>query len=171
MSISDKRMNKKMYEALHSDFGLKLEWLGKSSKDGDKTYTITGLNPRFKKFPVLATKTTSRNPHSREVLLSAPYVVALMTNSLEKYEKQQKDASQKKDALMLKEARKNFALAENYGIPKTWLDQTFQYGRKTYTIVGFNGVRKHPIVTQTDNGKIWFFDADYTKKLLGKQAA
>jgi hypothetical protein len=157
-------MDKKMYEAFHSDFGLKAEWLGKEVEHNGKTYTITGLNPRSKKFPVIT--------NNGETLFSAPLVVALMTNSLEKYEKQRKDARQKEKEQKLKDWRANFSQwAQAYGVPKTWLGRTFKHGRTVYTIVGLDTKRKYPVVVQTNDGRFKLVATESVKGLLGEQAA
>jgi hypothetical protein len=162
--MDKKTMDAKMYETFHSEFGLKAEWLGKTFKDEKGVaYTITGLNPRSKKFPVLTNTGTS---------FSAPYLIALLTNSVDQYQKKLRDAYQKKVEKELKNARANFATQSKLiGVPKAWLDKTFRYGRKVYTIVGITSERRYPIVAQSNDGKVRFFAADYAKELLGEKVA
>lgn len=154
-------MDAKMYTAFCSDFDLKPEWLGKKFTDErGETHTITGLNPRSKKFPVVTDTGTS---------FSSDYLTALLTNSVDKYEQKQRNAFQKEQEKMLKAARSRFASeCSFYGVPKTWLDKAFKYGRKVYTIVGIDAGRRYPVVARSNDGKVMFFAADLVKESIGE---
>jgi hypothetical protein len=155
----------RMYTAFCSDFNLKPEWLGKTFTDGKgKTYTISGLNPRSKKFPVVT---------EEGLRFNADYVIALLTNTLYDLEQKRKNAHAKKTAKMLKEARAEFpAMAKLLNIPATWLDKSFKHGRKVYTLVGWSSEKsRFPMVAQAQDGKVLFFTEDAIRELIGKQAA
>ena len=155
-------MEARMYEALHSDFGLKREWLGKKVTDRGVTYTITGLNPRSKKFPV----TTNTG-----VRFSAEYLAALITDDVDSFRKKRDVKFQKELQRELKEARADFLTGHKLSsIPKEWLDKTFKQGRKTYTVVGLRHSFSHPIVVTDNNGKVFYFGTDAVRAVLSAAA-
>jgi hypothetical protein len=153
-----------MYTTFCSGFNLKPEWLGKTFTDEKGgTYTITGLNPRSKKFPVV-TKEGAR--------FSADYVIALLTNTLDDLKKKRKHEHAKETAKMLEKARAEFPeMARLFNIPAEWLDKSFKYGRKVYTLVGYCSEKpRFPIVAQAQDGKVLFFTEDAIRQLIGKAA-
>jgi len=158
----------RMYQTFCNDFGLKPEWLGKEFVYKGETYTIIGLNPRKKKFPVL----TEGNG---DVSFSAGFTIAVLTNTVDAYNKKRDDDFNNKTAKMLKDARKKFLSdAEFYDVPKTWLDKTISFKRKLYTIIGIKGNTRYPIVTKScSDGRTMFFTVDCVKEALAaaKKAA
>jgi hypothetical protein len=158
-------MEARMYTTFCSDFNLKPEWLGKTfTNEKGKAYTVSGLNPRSKKFPVLTKEGTQFN---------GDYLIAIMTNTLDKLEQKRKDAHEKKTAAMLKKARATFpVMSKTYNIPATWLDKTFKHGRKVYTLVGWSDEKlRFPFVAQANDGKVLFFSEELIRELTSKQAA
>ncbi len=161
--MDKKTMEGKMYTTFCADFGLKPEWLGKTVKDNGKAYTVAGLNPRSPKYPVVM----------REgIRMSADYLIALMTNSADKYEKKRKNDYEKKVERELKQVRSAFPSSSKlFDIPESWLGKSFNYGRKVYTIVGITLSGRFPVVTQANDGKVMYFAADLVRESMAKAAA
>jgi hypothetical protein len=159
--MNEKSMNEKMYTTFCTDFGLKPEWLGKTVTDEKgKTFTISGLNPRSKKFPVLTKEGMQFN---------AEYVAALFTGTVDKLEAKRKKAHEKKTAAMLKKARAAFSSVPSYhGVPPSWLDKTFRHGRRTFTLIGYTDEKLNfPFVARAADGKVLFFTSDYIREAVG----
>lgn len=58
-------------------------------------------------------------------------------------------------------------LARHYGLQPSDLGKTFNYKRKSYTIVGLNVyARKMPVLTKDERGKSWAWDAKSVRELL-----
>jgi hypothetical protein len=155
----------RMYTTFCADFNLRPEWLGKTFTDHKDTYTITGLNPRSKKFPV----TVSGGKYTS---FKADYVIAYMTNTLDKLDKKNNDADAKKDAAMVKEARVAFpTMAKLFGLEPSWLDKVIDVRGEKYTIAGLNSDRsKFPVVLINSKGEVKGFTAEGVRMLLGDRA-
>jgi hypothetical protein len=156
----------RMYTTFCSDFNLKPEWLGKTFTDHTgRVYTITGLNPRSKKHPVVTSDGTS---------FSAEYLIAVLTNTVDKLLQKSKAAHEKKFEAMLKTAAIQLpAMAKLYDIPAESLNKPFQYKRTTYTLIGWTDTkRRFPFIAKSASGQVMFFTSDGISELLGdKQAA
>lgn len=160
MAVDKTTMEAKMYTTLCVDFGLKPEWLGKTVKDTNgKTYTIAGLNPRSTKFPVVM---------KEGIRMNVDYLTALMTNTVEDYAQKRKSEFEKKVQKELKEACANFPkYSKALNIPESWLDKTFKYGRKVYTIVGLSFEGRYPVVGTDEKGKITYFSPELVRESMG----
>jgi len=147
------------YTQFCSIFNLEPEWLGKAFKDKDgRSYTVTGLNIRSRKFPVLTTE---------GVKFSADYFRGIMTGDPKLFERLQKERHEKK----LRQARKDYkANCIFYGLEKSWLDKTFVDRGTTYRIDGVRvGARRLNVLCRKENNDATFFHPDYVAKLIREQ--
>jgi hypothetical protein len=152
----------KLYTLLCEDFKLKPEWLGKTFRDSKgRAFTITGLNPRSKTYPVLTNTGTQFN---------ADYVRGLITGDMASIDKER----QQKHELEYKQARKDYPIyCDGYGLKPSWLDKTFVEHGQTWRIDGLKlSSRKYPVlVRSTQNSKTtYFFSSDYVITLMKEQS-
>lgn len=149
----------KAYTAFCSAFNLKPEWLSRTFKDEKgRSYTITGLNIRSKKFPVMTKEGSSFN---------ADYVRGLMTGDPELFKRLGKEKHEKK----LKQARQDYkGYCDLYGLNKSWLDKTFVERGTTYRTDGIRlGARRFNVLCRKENNDATFFTAEYVTKLMNAQ--
>jgi hypothetical protein len=141
-----------LYKELCEQFGLKREWLGKTFEDKGTTYTIVGLNPRSKRYPV---KTTFGN--GQNATWNATYVAGRMGGNLAELRKAEQAKQREEDRANYKR------LASLFGLKPEWLDQQFTFKTRTMTVVGLApNRRRFPVVAADEHGKISLF----TKNVL-----
>ena len=156
------QMERIAYQTYCKDFKLKPEWLDKKVRnEKGKTYTIIGLNIRSKRFPV----TTKEGPR-----LNADYLRGLMTGDMDSIKEEREQEREKE----YKQARKDYRkYAQDYGLEKSWLDQTLVSGRTTYRIDGLivNRRTKYPVLVRKPDGLVSFFSTYGITELMKKQKA
>ena len=157
--MKEQTMESIAYTSLCSVFNLKPEWLGKTFKDEKgKSYTISGLNIRSKKFPVLT---------KEGVRFNADYLRGLMTGDSKLFERIQKEKHDEKLRQARKDYKQNCIL---YGLDKSWLDKTFVDRGTTYRIDGVRlGARRFNILCRKENNDVTFFQSEYVVKLMNEQ--
>jgi hypothetical protein len=146
------------YTSFCSMFDMKPEWLGRTFENRGKTYTISGLNIRSKKFPVL-TKEGAQ--------FSAVYIRGLMTGDPKLFEKTQQANRDEK----LKQARIDYKTnCFLYVLEPSWQDETFVFKGTTYRIDGLlTNSRRYNIVCRKENNDPSYFPAELVLRLMKEQ--
>lgn len=144
------------YASFCADFKLKPEWFGKTFEHRGKTYTITGLNIRSKRFPVMTEGGTRFN---------ADYLRALMTGDMASIEK---ELLQKRQAEYQKAREDYLSMGFAYGLDKSWLDKTFVRDGQTWRIDGLRpSARKYTVqCRRSPSNDVSFFQAEYIIKMM-----
>jgi hypothetical protein len=147
------------YTSFCGVFNLKSEWLGKTFKDEKgNSYTITGLNIRSKKFPVLT---------KEGIRFNADYLRGLLTGDSKLFERVQREKHNEK----LKQARKDYkGNCFLYSLEPSWLDKTFVERGTTYRIDGVRlGARRFNVLCRKENNEVTYFNSEYVAKLMNEQ--
>jgi hypothetical protein len=147
------------YASFCSAFNLKPEWLGRTFQDNKgRSYTITGLNIRSKKFPVLT---------KEGIRFNADYLRGLMTGDSKLFERLQKEKHDQK----LKQARKDYKRnCFLFDLEPSWLDKTFVHRGTTYRIDGVRlRARRFNVLCRKENNEVSCFHGDYVAKLMKEQ--
>lgn len=147
------------YMSFCGAFNLKPEWLDKTFKDEKgNSYTITGLNIRSRKFPVLTKEGVNFN---------ADYLRGILTGDSKLFERVQKEKRDEK----LKQAREDYkGNCIFYGLEKSWLDKTFVDRGTTHRIDGVRlGARRFNVLCRKENNDATYFHPDYVAKLMKEQ--
>lgn len=147
------------YTSFCSAFNLKPEWLGKTFKDQKgRSFTITGLNIRSRRFPVLT---------KEGIRFNADYLRGLMTGDAKLFERAQREKHNEK----LKRARKDYkGNCFLYGLDPSWLDKTFLHRGTTYRIDGVRlGARRFNVLCRKENNDATYFNPEYVTKLMNEQ--
>jgi hypothetical protein len=146
------------YTSFCSMFNLNPEWLGRTFENRGKTYTISGLNIRSKKFPVLT---------KEGVRFNADYLRGLMTGDSKLFERIQKEKYDKK----LQQARKDYdGECLFFGLERHWLDKTLVHKGTTYRIDGLlTSARRFNVVCRKPNNDTVRFHAEDVAKLMKEQ--
>jgi len=161
------------YEQMCDQYGLKLEWLGKTfTDDKGKTYTIVGLNLRSKRFPVRTThEVTYKIGDTVKTITSksswnATHVAGRMGNNLsELLEDEQAKKRTQEHADYMK-------LAVAFGLKPEWLDKPFSYKWRKVTIVGLApNRRRYPVVGRDEVGAIRLYPIDTVVKAMSQPSA
>ena len=157
--MKEQTMESMAYTSFCNVFNLKPGWLGKTFKDQKgKSYTISGLNIRSKKFPILT---------KEGVRFNADYLRGLMTGDTKLFERLQKE----KHAAELKQTRKDYKTnCWLFDLEKSWLDKTFVSKGTTYRIDGVRiNARRFNVVCRKENNDVSFFQSEYVAKLMKEQ--
>jgi hypothetical protein len=159
MKQHEQTMESIAYTSFCSAFNLKPEWLGKTFKDEKgRSHTITGLNIRSRKFPVLT---------KEGIRFNADYLRGLLTGDSKLFDRVQREKHKEK----LKQARQDYkGNCFLYGLEPSWLDKTFVDRGTTYRIDGVRlGARRFSVLCRKQNDDVTYFNSEYVTKLMNEQ--
>ena len=143
-----------------STFGLDPKWLGKTYRDGGRTFKIIGLSPKGKQVLL-------ENLETGATTWRAPvdYVKVKMAKDPKAAEKAIQDEKEK-------EYRKDYkAFATILGLPANGIGKQFRDKKHVCTIIGLSWGRSSNVMVERNRSRSWRYPVELVRELLKSNPA